>query len=168
MKTALEAAGLVDEYILTAHAKDRIRQRIGIESVEVATAWASEQINKASRQFKEGGNTHFVTDVIEIVTNGLRVITVKPSENDRSYLDRLGEVVAKEVTKMLAKKERELRRIEITIAEHTLNRLKARNPNTRALIERRLIRAIDSKQRINDEIYAVKKAAGQYGVEIEE
>lgn len=167
MKTALEVAGLTDDYILTKHAEERIRQRVGIESAEVATAWVSEQIKKASRQFKESGNTHYVTDLIEIVTNGLRVITVKPSENDRSYLDRLGEVVAKEVTKIMAKKERELRRIEITIAEHTLNRLKARNPNTRALIERRLIRAIDEKQRINDAIYAVKKAASQYGVSVE-
>ena len=167
MKTALEVAGLTDSFILTKHATERIRQRVGIESIEVATAWINEQIAKASRKYNEGTNTHFVSESIEVVTNGLRVITVKPSENDRSYLDKLGEVVAKEVTKMLTKKERDLRKAEIVIAEHTLNRLKARNPNTRALIERRLIRAIDDKQRIMDEIYAVKKAAAQYGVSVE-
>ena len=69
MKTALEVAGLTDNFILTKHATERIRQRVGIESNEVATAWVSEQIAKASRKFKEGGNTHYVSDVIEIVTN---------------------------------------------------------------------------------------------------
>src|SRR5690625_2155178 len=167
MKTALEVAGLTDNFILTKHATERIRQRVGLESKEAATAWVREQIAKASRKSKEGGNTHYVSDVIEIVTNGLRVITVKPSEDDRNYLYNLGQSVAKEVSKMLTKKERNLRKAEIVIGEHTLNRLKARNPNTRALIERRLIRAIDDKQRIMDEIYAVKKAAAQYGVSVE-
>lgn len=165
MKTALEVAGMASEYILSDHATERIRQRVGIESAEVATAWVSEQIKKATRKFNDGHKTHFISEAIEIVTDGLQVITVKPAKNDRSYLDRLGAVVAKEVTKLLTKRERELRKAEIVIAEHTLNRLKARNPKTRALIEERLVKAIDEKQRITDDIYAVKKAARQYGVD---
>lgn len=152
-------------YELTAHAQERIRQRIGIESVEVATKWVSDHIAKASTTFADKGNTHYVTDVIEVVVNGFKVITVKPANNDRSYLDQLNAVVAKEVEKMLTNKAKEIRKVDITIAEHTLNRLRAKNPNTVALIEKRLIRSIDAKQRLNDEVYAIEKAGKQYGVD---
>lgn len=150
---------------LTKHAIDRIRQRVGIESLEIATAWANDQIAKSARKFREKDNVHYVSD-FEIVTNGLDVITIKPTENDRNYLDRMRRAVEKEAKKLIVSQERALRKAEIAIAEHTLNRLKACNPNTKTAIEKKLLSAIDDKQRILDELYAIKKAGAQYGVNV--
>ena len=44
---------MTKSYILTSHAKERIRQRYGIESVQVATNWANDLIAKAQRKFSE-------------------------------------------------------------------------------------------------------------------
>lgn len=164
MANALSNAGLTSTFVLSDHAKTRIRQRLGIESTEVATQWASDNIARATEKITRGSTTHYISDAFEIIADGLSVITVKPVRKERSYLERLGGVVEKEVLKMIADKEVALRRIEIVIAEHTLNQLKVRNPKTKSLIGRRLMESIDIKQRHSDELYAIKKAAGQYGV----
>lgn len=153
-------------YVLTNHAAERIRQRIGIDSEEIATAWVVEHITKASKVIVEGNKKYHETGSYEIITDGPRVVTVKPRTIVPSYVDKLGALLTKEVAKLMTHKERELRKAEITVAEHTLNRLKARNPNTRELIQTRLSDAINVRQRIKDDIYAMTKAAEQYGVDV--
>lgn len=151
---------------LTEHAKERIRQRIGITGTEAQLAWITEIITKATSKYPQGNKTVYRTESFEVVCDDRLVITVKPVENVANYTQLLGGMVAKEVRKALIPQERLLRKAEIRVAELTLNYLKARNPRTKELISERLVEATDEKQRVMDEVYAIKKAARQYGVEV--
>ena len=153
-------------YVLTAHAKDRIRQRVGIVALEAQQAWVNELITKSTTAYPQGEKTVYKTDLFEIVCDGIRVVTVKPVENVVTYTDKISGTLTKEIRKLLIPQERLLRKAEIKITELTLNFLKARNPKTKKLISERLIEATDEKQQIIDEVFAIKKAAKQYGVEI--
>lgn len=161
---ALKQVGGALSYTLSGHAKERIRQRVGIESEEAATAWASEQIKTATKTWQKAERTHYDVGNFEIVCGGNTVVTVLPKETTASYLDKFNEVIAKESTKLLAKYSRELRKAEISVAEAQLNFLKAKNPNTKAIIQRRLVEATDRKAGWEDEIKAVELAARRYGI----
>lgn len=160
----LDALKKTGKFTLTSHAKDRLRQRLGIESSEAQTSWANETIATSQDVKAQGNKTVYVSESYEIVCDGLRVITVKPVDNVYSYVSKFKSVLKRETTKLLTPKERLLRKAEVKVAELTLNYLKAKNPNTKAIINERLVSATDEKQRLADEIYAIKKAAGQYGV----
>lgn len=163
MADALKSAG---KYVLTDHAKERIRQRVGITSEDAAVTWIDMQVRSASSSRRDGNKMHYITDIFEIITEGVKVITVKPTETSNEYLTKFNEVLAKEVTKLITSHSRILRKAEIAVAEAQLNFLRARNPKTKEIIGKKLTEAADWKCAVEDEIKAIKKAAKQYGVEI--
>lgn len=160
---ALKSAG---RYILTDHAKERIRQRVGITSEEAAISWIASQVQVASSKKQVGNKTHYMTDIFEIILDGVKIITVKQAESSNEYLTKFNEVLAKEAVKLISTYSRTLRKAEIAVAEAQLNFLRAKNPKTKALISERLTEATDWKCTVEDEIKAIKKAAKQYGVEV--
>lgn len=156
-----------EELYLTSHAKERIRQRLNIESEIVATTWVADSIRSAKGVKSVDNKTHYITDSFEIVCDGSRVVTVIPLESKNPYIDKINDTLNKELQKMLTLKKRELRKAEIEVCEKQLNFLKAKNPNTIALISKRLVEAIDMKERIADSIYQLNKAASRYGIELD-
>ena len=152
-------------FTLTDHAKERIRQRIGITAEGAAIAWVSAKVESASKTKRDGRKTHYITEAFEIVCEGLKVVTVMPTDITNRYLTKLGDVITKEVTKLIAEHNKELRKADIAIAEAQLNFLKARNPRTKEVIQAKLVSACDCKVLIEDEIKMIRKAAGRYGVE---
>lgn len=152
------------KFTLTSHAKERIRQRVGIDSVEAAIAWVNESIASATESYAQGDKSHYVTEAFDIVCAGLKVITLKPTNNHVDYVTKFGEVLTKEATKLLTKYRRELRKAEIAVAEHSLNFLKAKNPRIKEGINRRLTEATDVRAKLTDEIRAVEIAAERYGI----
>lgn len=163
MTNALQTAG---KYVLTDHAKERIRQRIGITAEDAAVAWIKESISNAIKTKDNGRKTHYFSEMYEIICEGVKVITVKPAETSNNYLTKMNEVLTKEVAKLLDKYRRELRKADIEVAQNQLNYLRARNPNTKAIIKRRLADAVDVKALVEDEIRAIEIAARKYGVEV--
>ncbi|KMK75417.1 hypothetical protein [Alkalihalobacillus pseudalcaliphilus] len=158
---------MTKSYILTSHAKERIRQRYGIESVQVATNWANDLIAKAQRKFKRDGKTHYVVGGREFICddNERRVITVKPNDANNQYVTKLNGILRKEIIKILTLQSRTLNKAEIEVAQLTLNFHKARNPKTKASIQAKLTHAIDAKNNVEDEVTALKKAVEYYGLE---
>lgn len=151
---------------LSQHAKERIRQRTGIESESVATAWVREAIKTAKDSKPEGRKIHYITDQFEIVCDGTKVVTVRPTTSSNPYTEYISGMIRKETERLLIAKQTELRKAEITVCEKQLSYLKAKNPNTIELISKQLTSAIDAKERIVDAIYQLKAAAKQYGIEI--
>lgn len=167
MKTELaEAFKEAGKYILSDHAKERIRQRIGLTTDESSIAWVRNTINNAYQSKQDGHKTHYVTEAYEVICDGMKVVTIKPTDSSNEYLTKINDVVSKEITKLLTKYRRELRKADIGIAEHQLNFLRAKNPNTKDVIGSKLTDSIDWKAAIEDEIKAIKFAAKRYGVEI--
>lgn len=156
-----------EDLYLTSHAKERIRQRLNIESDVVATTWVSDSIRSAKGVRSVDNKTHYETDSYEIVCDGTRVVTIIPLESNNPYIDKISSTLDRELQKMLTLKKRELRKAEIEVCEKQLNFLKAKNPNTIALISKRLVKAIDMKERIVDSIYQINKAASRYGIELD-
>jgi hypothetical protein len=155
------------KFTLTAHAKERVRQRVGINSVEAAVAWVNEAIATAKDSFVKSRHYHYLTDNYEIITDGLTVITISPLTNHVDYATKFGSLIAKEATKLLAQYRKEFRKAEIAVAELTLNYLKAKSPKVRDSIKRKLTQATDLRAKIEDEIRAVKIAAEGYGIDID-
>ena len=151
-------------FTLTDHAKERIRQRIGITAEGAAIAWVSAKVGSASETKRDGRKTHYITEAFEIVCEGLKVVTVMPLDTANNYITKLSDVITKEVTKLVAEHNKELRKADIAIAEAQLNFLKARNPRTKEVIQAKLVSACDCKVLIEDEIKMIRKAAGRYGV----
>lgn len=167
MNTIANALAQTGQFILTDHARERIRQRVGIVADSAAIAWVAEQVRRATETKRDGSKTHYTTDLFEIILDGAKVVTVKPSEHSNGYISKFNEVLTKEATKLLATYRRELHKAEIAVAEAQLNFLKARNPKVKATIQRRLTDAADYKATIEDEIKAVEKAAARYGVTVQ-
>jgi hypothetical protein len=167
MKAMTDALVKAGQFILTNHARERIRQRVGITSDSAAIAWVADQVKNAINVKHDGGKMHYLTDAFEIVCDGARVVTVKPAEFANKYLSEFKSVLIRETTKLLTKYERELRKAEIAVAEAQLNFLKARNPKIKEIIQRKLTDAIDYKAAVEDEIKAIKIAASRYGVSSE-
>lgn len=166
MKKLAEVMRNAGKYVLTDHAKDRIRQRAGIFAEDAAVAWVAEQVKAATSTKRDGNKTHYITGTFEIVLDGVTVITVKPCDSANEYLTKFNEVVAKETSKLLSQYTRALRKAEIAVAEAQLNFLKAKNPKTRELISEKMTEAIDRKCGIEDEIKKIEIAAKRYGVSV--
>ncbi|MEK4178520.1 hypothetical protein NSQ61_02840 [Aeribacillus sp. FSL K6-1121] len=165
MKTLGDAMKQVGLLVLTDHAKERIRQRVGIISESVAVSWVSDVISQATETKRDGNKTHYITDTFEIICDGVRVVTVKPAEQANQYFGMFRELLTKEASKLLTAYKRELRKAEIAVAEAQLNLLKARNPHTKERIKTKLTDAIDYKALVEDEIKKIELAAKRFGVE---
>ncbi len=152
------------EYHITAHAKERLRQRYNIVSKDVAVSWINDKISRGKFLRNDGHKKVYRAPGVEIILDGIRVVTVRPLYDEKPIMERLKGKLAKEVTKILKTKEREFRKAEIKVAEITLNMLKARNPKIKDDLKRKLTEAIDIKESIKVEIVDVKKAAEHYGV----
>lgn len=166
MAEALKGAGKAVEYMVSSHAMERIRQRVGITTQDAARAWVAEQVRKSTHTKNDKHKTHYVTELFEIVCDGIYVITVKPSETANPFLPRFNEMIAKESTKLLTKYRRELRKAEISVAEAQLNYLRAKNPKTREIIQRRMTEVGDERAALEDRIKQISLAAKQYGIEV--
>lgn len=151
-------------YVLTAHARVRIRQRVGIDLDSAAISWVKRAIENAKETFTTDNKTHYITDLHEIICDGVKVITVKPCYNANGYVARFKSVIEKETEKLLKKYEKEFRKAEIEVVQITLNLLRAKNPKTKESIERKLTEAVDWKCAIEDELKQIEKASKQYGV----
>lgn len=151
-------------YILSDHARERIRQRLGITAETAAISWVKRAVQNSSSTKIDGNKTHYFTDVFEIILDGAKVVTVKPKESANPYLTKFKSVIEKEANKLRTKYERELRKAEIEVAQITLNLLRAKNPKTKASIERKLTEAVDYKALIEDELKAISKASERYGI----
>lgn len=166
MSKMLQKSG---KFTLTNHAKDRIRQRAGIESAETAVSWVNEEIAKATNVFSDKHDsklTHYLTDSFEMLCDGLKVVTVKNLEIKMDYTTKLGAAVAKEATKLLTVHRRALRKAEINVVQLTLNFLKAKNPKIKSGIQSKLTKAADEKAKLEYEVKAIEIAARKYGVEV--
>lgn len=166
MKSAVDALKRASQYVLSDHAKERIRQRIGLTSAESAVAWVKSEISNADKTKTDGNKTHYITDSFEIICDGVKVVTVKPTDISNEYLTKIGDVVENEVDKLLTKYRRELRKADIAVAETQLNFLRARNPKVKQSISEKMTEAIDYKAAIEDEIKAIEYAGKRYGVEV--
>lgn len=154
---------------LSSHAMERIRQRFGIGTLTAALAWASEKIKTGEFVgLQASGRKVYRNGDAEIIVgeDGFTIVTVKFTEGEKQYIQMIGDAVRKEIDKVLSVKEKALRKAEITVAELTLNMLKARNPRTKESIGRKLTKAIDEQANINTDIILVRKAAEQYGVSV--
>ncbi|MDQ0154965.1 hypothetical protein [Robertmurraya andreesenii] len=157
----------VGRLTLSEHARERIRQRVGLIADYAALAWVADVIKNAKQQRRDGRKVHYITDLFEVIVDGVTVVTVKPTENTNGYITKFNEMLTKESRKLIATYRRELRKAEIAVAEAQLNYLKARNPKTRESIGARLTSAIDHKALITDKIKAVEIAAKRFGVTVE-
>lgn len=164
MSNISEAFLQAGEFMLSKHAKERIRQRIGIASEQSALAWVQDAVRTAKGTRVSGHQTHYLTDAFEIICDGVKVVTVKQTDSSNEYLTKFSEVISKEAGKLLSKYQQELRKADIEVAQLNLNFLRAKNPNTKAIISERMTEAIDYKAMIEDEIGSIKYASRRYGV----
>jgi hypothetical protein len=153
---------------LTSHARERLRQRVGITSDDAGIAWVKESIKNAKgvEIEDESGLPVFLTENMKIVMDGEKIVTVKPHKKDNPYIKGIAENITKEVSKLVDDYGRKLRKAEIEVAECQLNFLKARNPNTKARISEKLSEAVRKKSEIENEITMIKYAGKRYGVDV--
>lgn len=154
------------EYILTSHGRERIRERLGIATDSAAVAWVREAVDNAKDSWKQGGKTVYLSKNYEIVLDGNKVVTVKPTDASNMYLGKIDALLKRHITKQLAQLEREFRKKEITVAEAQLNYLKARNPKTKEAIRLKLSEAVSEKAAVSGEIDSLKFAGRRHGVEV--
>lgn len=152
---------------LSEHARERIRQRVGIIADDAAIAWVSDVIKNAKQEKRQGRKVHYFTDIFEVIIDGITIVTVKPTESSNGYIAKFNDLITSETRKLTAAYRRELRKAEIAVAEAQLNYLKARNPKTKDSIGKKLTEAIDKKALISDKIKAVEIAAKRYGVDVQ-
>ena len=170
MKTAKEIAGIKPEYMPTTHAIDRARARFGIDE-EVVREWINGLMGTAKFIGRnDGGKSLYKSGDVRLVVNDSTrtIITV---HHDVST-DFLRPALERELRKLKRLYTRNIRALELKYAEAmreladmAVNRAKARNPETRALIGERMTEKqseIDSRineiERMNDE-YSSKKRA---------
>lgn len=163
MNTRMKA---YEKITLTSHAKDRLRQRVGIESLDAGIAWVRTNIERAIRSHRNGHFTYFYTEMFEIIMDGEKVVTVKPAVANNACADLLRSKVTKEVTKFMRQKKSELKKAEIALLETQLNLLKAKSPKVKRSISERLADLTDGKAKIEDEIKQMELAAESYGVRL--
>lgn len=153
---------------LSKHAKDRLRQRLNIDSVDAGLRWVKTSIDSALKTKTSKHLRYYFTDKHEIVIDGKDevVVTIKPANHANKFVPVLRGKLTKEITKFMTEKKRELKKAEINVLQTQLNLLKAKNPNTVEIISARLVQRIDEKAKIEDEITAMEKAAESFGVKI--
>ncbi|GGP13482.1 MULTISPECIES: hypothetical protein [Oceanobacillus] len=164
--TARQAKQFNGIITLTSHAKERLRQRIGIEDIDAGIAWVRTNIERSKRKQNRGHQTHYFTDAYVIVMDGDKVVTVKPSFEANEHSKRLESLIEKEARKFLRLKKAELKKISIAVLETQINFLKAKNPNTIRSITEKLTKLTDEKANLETDIVAMKRAAEGFGVEV--
>jgi hypothetical protein len=156
-------------YYISEHAQERIRQRVGLQSLGDMRRWATERVEDGKFVRKQpDGRDVYANGNFEIViqpeTNA--VVTVLDHKQFVSHADRFKQKIEKEAKKSITYYGRLFRKAEINVAEITLNMLKARNPKIKAKLNERLTMANDEKEKLATEITVIRKAAKQYGVEV--
>jgi hypothetical protein len=152
-----------------AHAQQRLRQRIGLQSLRSMISWATakKMDGQMVRKQPDGKIVYAWGDYELVFTNDEKMlITVVDRGKEKDVAEMLGEKVAKEARKLLAVQERLLRKAEINVAEITLNMLKARNPKIKAKLNEKLTIATDERDNIKTEVIVIRKAAEKYGVTV--
>src|SRR5690625_722126 len=157
-------------YQPTKHAIDRAELRFGI-APENAVNWFNELMRKAKYVASNGKNgLVYQVDDIRLVVDGMTnaIITV----HDALSADFLKPVLERELRKLKREYTRLIRKLELEYAETlqeigdmAINRAKARNPKTRALIEGRIAEKqayadgiVSRIERLQDEWHAKERA----------
>lgn len=148
MKQAFKKASTGTGYSLTMHAIERIEQRIGIAASE-AESWINGVMEKAELTYTKTTDRGIKQGIYEV--NGAQivvdlqarqVVTVTPPKLDTSFLRP---IFAREQRKLQREVTRITRSIELKQAEllaematNAMNKARAKNPNTRELIQRNI------------------------------
>ncbi|WP_440896027.1 hypothetical protein ACS127_16060 [Amphibacillus sp. Q70] len=111
-------------FYLSSHARERIRQRLNIESESTSLVWIMESIASTVKTIPEGITTKYITEVFEIICEGPKLITVVLLDSSNTYKNLFKGVVTKEFNRLLTIKKRELKKAEIAVCETQLNSLR--------------------------------------------
>lgn len=132
------------KYVPTLHAVERARHRLGIEPAQ-AQRWFNEAMRKAKYLFtqKHVGKTQAVYEIdnvrLIVDTDSRTIVTVSPSV-DTSFLkpvfEREKRRIKREVTRLTRRHELAIAELTVQMGERMTARAKAKNPQTRALIQR--------------------------------
>lgn len=156
-------------YVCTKHALNRTRERFGIGDKVAANQWATRQINSADKSFWKDGKKHFIKGNVEFVTSEKRIITIQENNETSAnkFVRELSEVLVKEIKRNMTMYKRKMNAVEIEIAQLNLNRLKARNPKIKALVQERMFEAMERKEEIAKDVLSLEYSAKHYGVEVD-
>src|SRR5690625_1958703 len=145
MKTALELAG-IKRYVPTEHAISRASLRYGVKPSE-AIDWIGERMKDAKYIGKSGGNAY--ASVYESI-DGIRLVV---DDRTNAVITVLSDITADFLRPTLEREKRKLERLYTRnirklglkyaeslkeLADMAINRARARNPNTRAIISDRM------------------------------
>lgn len=159
----------MSKLFITEHAQDRLRQRFGLDSLKAMYSWVSAKKldGKFVRKQPDGRKVYAWGDVeLFFSPNESTLISVVDTGLTKRLVAQFGSSLAKEARKLLIVKEREYRKIEISVAEITLNMLKARNPKIKTKLNDKLTIVNDRKENLLSEIKSIRLAAKEYGVEV--
>lgn len=154
------------KFTLSSHARERIRQRLGLTTDSAAIAWVKDAVKNSIETRNQGHKLVYVTDLYEIVLDGMKVISVVPTDQANPYLTKLNDELTKRVTKLLTEWKRELRKAEIAVAEAQLSYLKAKSPKVKDVIQRKMTEAVEWRASVENELNNIKYAGKRYGVEV--
>ncbi|MDQ0174439.1 hypothetical protein [Bacillus chungangensis] len=155
---------MTKRYTATLHAIERAHLRFGV-ALENAETWFREELRRAKYISSQGSNKiiyenegkTFVVNVDE-----RKIITVRPTA-DAAFLQPIFERERRKAKRLLTKTTRalelEMAHLLIEKGEQTLNKARARNPKTRALIQER-INEIEAK--INECKTDIARAKDEY------
>lgn len=165
-------------YTISKHTVDRAELRFGI-SVNNVSKWINEAMSEAkqiSTQISKGVRQAIYESVdgirLVVDTQTRHVVTVYP----KISADFLKPVMQRELNKAERQATRERRALELqsamelrNYAEHAINKAKARNPKTQALIDGRMIDTqskIDALKlevaRVDERLAEVRKTIGHF------
>lgn len=140
-------------YSLTNHAIDRVRVRFGYGAQD-AVNWINE-LMKEAKYVTEGHNGSLIYESdcgVRMYVNGVNnsIITVH-SEISTAFmnpvLDREARRLKRQFTKDVREVELELAMIDKRYADMSMNFARARNPETRELIEGRMVKVSNERTR---------------------
>ena len=154
---------------VTSHAKKRLRQRFGLQSVEAMRSWTLSRIKQGTFDRTEtNGHKIYRWENAEIVltSDERTLVSVIDHTRTEEIKSQIGTHVGKELRKLKQTTERALRKAEINVSEITLNMLKARNPKIKAALNEKLTKADDEKDALVGELKAIRNAASEFGVEV--
>ena len=162
-------------YTPTLHAIDRAKHRLGIE-VSDAARWfnsAMQQARYVGSQTMKGalqGIYEYGNHRIIVNMSDKTIITIKPTVDTsiiRSIIDKEFRKLSREVTRNTRLLEKEIAELTVQMGERMVAKANAKNPNTRAIIQRDIDEVVatigDKKAEITQEIDRLdnfKHAAG--------
>lgn len=130
------------KYIPSNHAIERAVLRFGVAANE-AVSWFNDLMRKAKYVKTESNKLMYEANDGYIVVDGEthRIITIKPKvdvESLKEIFDREKRKARRILTKTTRTLEMEIAHLTIELGEQALNKARAKNPNTREIIQRKI------------------------------